>query len=392
MIKAHKIRLHPTPEQANYFARAAGTARFVFNWALAEWKAQYETGGKPNATALKKQFNAIRKEQFPWSYEVTKCAVEGAFMDVATAFRNFFEGRKAGRKIGYPKFKSKKRSHQSFYLANDKFTVGDHWIDVPKLGRVNMAEQLRFSGKILSARISKTADWWFVSVTVEVADPPSVVNTNPPVGIDVGLLRLATLSDGRRYENQRPLRHLLKKVRRLNKKLARRAKGGKNWQKTKRKLSRLHYRIACLRHDLLHKLTTEVAKIASLVAVEDLHVKGLIRNRRLSRSFSDAALGKLLDLLESKVPRTGGTLVKVDRFFPSSQLCHQCAFRREDLSLREREYACPACGYCGDRDENAALNLILEALRMFGLNLNMPSSRVATARRKTAWGPGVRPK
>jgi len=367
MIKAHKIRLHPTPEQANYFARAAGTARFVFNWALAEWKAQYETGGKPNATALKKQFNAIRKEQFPWSYEVTKCAVEGAFMDVATAFRNFFEGRKAGRKIGYPKFKSKKRSHQSFYLANDKFTVGDHWIDVPKLGRVNMAEQLRFSGKILSARISKTADWWFVSVTVEVADPPSVVNTNPPVGIDVGLLRLATLSDGRRYENQRPLRHLLKKVRRLNKKLARRAKGGKNWQKTKRKLSRLHYRIACLRHDLLHKLTTEVAKIASLVAVEDLHVKGLIRNRRLSRSFSDAALGKLLDLLESKVPRTGGTLVKVDRFFPSSQLCHQCAFRREDLSLREREHACPACGYCGDRDENASFNILNEALRLVGL-------------------------
>src|SRR6266496_2373298 len=136
MIKAHKIRLHPTPEQANYFARAAGTARFVFNWALAEWKTQ---------------FNAIRREQFPWSYEVTKCAVEGAFRDVAVAFKNFFEGRKAARRTGYPKFKSKKRSRQAFYLANDKFTVGDHWIAVPKLGRVNMAEQLRFAGKILSA-------------------------------------------------------------------------------------------------------------------------------------------------------------------------------------------------------------------------------------------------
>ena len=146
MIKAHKIRLHPTPEQAKYFARAAGTARFVFNWALAEWKTQYEAGSKPNAMALKKQFNAIRREQFPWSYEITKCAVEGAFMDVAAAFKNFFEGRKAGRKTGYPKFKSKKRSRQSFYLANDKFTVGDHWMDVPKLGRVNMAESLRFSG------------------------------------------------------------------------------------------------------------------------------------------------------------------------------------------------------------------------------------------------------
>jgi putative transposase len=365
MIKAHKIRLHPTPEQANYFARAAGLARFVFNWALSEWKSQYEAGGKPNATALKKQFNAIRREQFPWSYEVTKCVVEGAFMDVAAAFKHFFEGRKAGRQTGYPQFKSKKRSRQSFYLANDKFTVGDHWIDVPKLGRVNMAEQLRFTGKILSARISKTANWWFVSITVEM---PDVVPENhcPPVGIDVGLNRLATLSDGRRYENQGPLRHLLKRLRRLNKELARRCIGGNNWQKTKSKLARLHYRIGCRRGDVLHKLTTEVARTSGLVAVEDLHVKGLIQNRCLSRSFSDAALGTLLDLLESKVPRAGGALVKVGRFYPSSQLCHRCGSRRADLTLDERIYVCanPTCGYRGDRDENASRNILQEALRL----------------------------
>ena len=367
MIKAHKIRLHPTPEQANYFARAAGTARFVFNWALAEWKRQYEAGEKPSALALKKQFNAIRRAQFPWSYEVTKCAIEGAFMDVAAAFKNFFEGRKAGRKTGYPKFKSKKRSRQSFYLANDKFTVGDHWIDVPKLGRVNMAEKVRFTGKILSARISKTADWWFVSITVEMPDAVPE-NAHPSVGIDVGLNRLATLSDGRRYENQRPLHHLLKKLRRLNKELARRMRGSKNWQKTKSKLGRLHYRIACLRSDLLHKLTTEVSKTSSLVAVEDLHVKGLVRNRCLSRSFSDAALGKLLDLLESKVPRAGGVLVQVGRFYPSSQLCHCCGSRRADLTLDERIYVCANsdCGYTGDRDENASLNILQEALRLVG--------------------------
>jgi len=230
MIKAHNIRLHPTPEQASSFVRAAGTARFTFNWARAEWQRQYEAGGKPNAMALKKQFNAIRREQFPWTYETTKCAIEG---------------RKAGRKTGYPQFKSKKRSRQSFYLANDKFTVGDHWIVVPKVGRVNMAEALRFSGKILSARISKTADWWFVSITVELPDVVPV-NAHPPIGIDVGLNRLATLSDGRRFENQRPLRHFLRKLRRVNKALARRSKGGQNWHKTKRKLGRLHYRIACV--------------------------------------------------------------------------------------------------------------------------------------------------
>ena len=393
MIKAHKIRLHPTPEQANYFTRAAGTARFTFNWAVAEWQREYEAGGKPSALALRTHFNAIKKAQFPWVYEVTKCVVEGAFMDVAVAFKNFFEGRKAGRKIGYPKFKSKKHSRPSFYLANDKFTVGDHWIDVPKLGRVNMAEKLRFSGRILSARISKSASWWFVSITVEMPDEVPLI-THPPVGIDVGLNRLATSSGGKKFENQKPLVHHLKKMRRLNKELARRTQGGKNWLKTKEKLGRLHYEIACIRLDWLHKLTTEIAKTSGIVAVEDLHVKGLIRNRCLSRSFSDAAVGKLLDLLESKVPRHGGMLLKVDRFFPSSQLCHCCGTRKEDLTLADRIFGCPNpdCGYLGDRDENAALNILFEALRLFGLNLNMPSSIVATARRKTAWGLGVRPK
>src|SRR5947209_12894456 len=393
MIKAHKIRLNPTPEQATYFAKAAGTARYTFNWAVAEWKRQYEAGEKPSALKLRTQFHALRREQLPWTYDVTKCAIEGAFMDVAAAFNNFFEGRKAGRKTGYPKFKSKKRSRQSFYLTNDKFAVGDHWIDVPKLGRVNMAESLRFKSKILSARISKNASWWFVSITVEMPDE-MVYNQKPPVGIDVGLNRLATLSDGRWYENQRPLIHQLKKLRRLNKELARRTKGGKNWQKTKDKLGRTHYEIASLRLDWLHKLTTEIATTSGIIAVEDLHVKGLIRHRCLSRSFSDAAVGKLLDLLESKVAAQGRMLLKVDRFFPSSQLCHCCGARKTDLQLSDRVFMCPDpdCGYTGDRDENASRNIVLEALRLFGLNLNMPSSIVATARRKTAWGLGVRPK
>src|SRR2546429_8560688 len=234
MIKAHKIRLHPTPEQATYFAKAAGTARYTFNWAVAEWKRQVDAGEKPSALSLRTQFHALRREQLPWTYNVTKCAIEGAFMDVAAAFKNFFEGRKAGRRTGFPQFKSKKRSRQSFYLANDKFAVGDHWIDVPKLGRVNMAEALRFTGKILSARISKSASWWFVSITVEMPDEVISIQKHP-VGVDVGLNRLATLSDGRQYENQRPLVHQLKKLRRLNKQLARRCIGGGDRLKTKKK-------------------------------------------------------------------------------------------------------------------------------------------------------------
>jgi putative transposase len=256
-----------------------------------------------------------------------------------------------------------------------------------------MAEKRNFSGKIMSARITKRASWWFVSITVEMPDT-MVFNTNPPVGVDVGLNRLATLSDGRWFENQRPLVHQLKQLRRLNKQLARRIKGGKNWLKTKDRLGRLHYEIACMRLDWLHKLTTAIAQTSGIVAVEDLHFKGLIRNRCLARSFSDAAVGKLLVLLESKVAYQAGMLVKVDRLFPSSQLCHCCGAQKEDLTLADRVFVCPNpdCGYIGDRDENASWNILLEALRLFGLNLNGPSSAVATTRRKTAWGPGVRPK
>jgi putative transposase len=377
MIRAHKIRLHPTAEQASYFARAAGTARFVFNWGLEHWIKGYQSGQQSTALGLKKAFNAIKAEQFPWVYDVTKCAVEGAFMDLGAAFQRFFEGRAAGRKVGYPKFKTKKGSKASFYLANDKFTVGDHWLDVPKLGRVNMAETLRFKGKILSARISKRAQWWFVSISVEVPDGQHL-NQHPAVGVDVGLLRLATLSDGRRYENQAPLKPLLNKLRRVQRKLNRQQRGSHNYEKTRLKLARLHYRIACRRDDVLHKLTTDIARTSGLVGVEDLHVKGLLQNRHLARAFSDAALGRLLDLLDSKVRAAGGQVVKVGRFFPSSQRCSVCHALKRDMTLADRQFFCPHCGFAADRDFNASLNILHEAVRLYR---EQPVAVVATTRR-----------
>src|SRR5881392_2370576 len=200
MIKAHKIRLNPTDEQAVYFAKAAGTARFVWNWALAEWDRQYEAGEKPTALKLKKQFNEIRREQFPWTWEVTKNASDQPFLDLGKAFTAFFEGR-ARR----PKFKSKKRSKPSFYLANDQFELGDHRIWVPKLGWVNMADTL-----------------------------PEKKQAS--IGIDVGLNRLATLSTGEGIENQAFLKNELKKLRRTNKLLHRRKLGSKNREKARRQV------------------------------------------------------------------------------------------------------------------------------------------------------------
>jgi len=374
MIKAHKIRLNPTPEQANYFARAAGTARFVWNWALAEWNRQYEAGEKPTALKLKKQFNAIRRDQFPWTWEVTKNASDQPFLDLGKAFTAFFEGLKNGKKKGRPKFKSKKRSRASFYLANDQFELGDHRMWVPKLGWVNMAETLRFKGKVTGVRITKTADWWFASITVELPETqPDPAHPRPhAVGIDVGLNRLATLSTGEEYENQAFLKTALNKLRQANKRLHRRVKGSKNREKARRQVARLHYQITCMRDDVLHKLTTRLATCYGIIGIEDLNIKGLLKNRRLSRSFSDAALGKLLTLLTSKVQQRGGQAILVGRFFPSSKTCHGCGWKWETMGLSDRIFICqnPTCasyGFSQDRDHNAALNILYEALRLIGL-------------------------
>ena len=371
MIKAHKIRLHPTEEQQGYFAKAAGTARFVWNWALAEWNRQYEAGEKPTALSLKKQFNAIRREQFPWTWEVTKNASDQPFLDLGKAFKAFFEGLKNGKRKGRPKFKSKKRSKPSFYLANDQFELGDHRIWIPKLGWVNMAENLRFQGKVTGARITKTADWWFVSITVELPDERPD-KRRAAVGIDVGLNRLATLSTAEGYENQAFLKTSLKKLRQANKRLHRRKPGSKNREKARRQVARVHYRISCMREDVLHKLTTRVASCYGMVGIEDLNLKGLFKNRRLSRSFSDAALGKLLTLLTSKVEQRGGQVIKVGRFFPSSKTCHGCGWKWEDMELSDRIFLCQnvECVYyqrAQDRDHNASQNILCEALRLIGL-------------------------
>ena len=366
MIKAHKIRLNPTPEQVTYFAKAAGTARFVWNWALAEWNRQYEAGEKPTALKLKKQFNEIRREQFPWTWEVTKNASDQPILDLGKAFTAFFEGR-ARR----PRFKSKKRSKASFYLANDQFELGDHRIWVPKLGWVNMAENLRFTGKVTGARITKTADWWFVSIQVEIPDAVAV-NRPAAVGIDVGLNRLATLSTGEGVENQAFLKTALGKLRQANKRLHRRKPGSKNREKARRQVARLHYHITCMRDDVLHKLTTRLANCYGIIGIEDLNLKGLLKNRRLSRAFSDAALGKLLSLLDAKVEQRGGQVIKVGRFFPSSKTCHGCGWKWETMTLKDRVFVCqnPSCPYYQlpqDRDHNASQNILREALHLIGL-------------------------
>lgn len=364
IMRTHKIRLNPTPEQDVYFRKCCGICRFSFNWALARWKEQKALGVKEcGPMALKKEFNAIKHERFPWVYEVTKCAAETAFFDLASAMKNYYDsknGKRKGDKIGFPDFKSKKNSKQSFGLANYIVKVKDYTIKIQKLGVVNMSECLRFDGKIMSLRIVKESDGhWYVSICVEMEEKEREKNGNA-VGIDLGIKSLAVLSDGKVYENQVLLRKSLAKLKRLNRQLSRRKQGSQRWYKAKEELGKFHAKIANKRKDILHKMTTEITNQYETVIMENLNVAGMVKNHHLALSLSDAALGEIGRQLTYKAQQ----LVKVDQWFPSSRMCEMCGVKNEELTLADRTFVCPSCGHTEDRDFHAAKNILVQGLRM----------------------------
>lgn len=366
MQRAHKIRLNPSVEQMQWLLQACGMARFVFNWGLAEWKRQYEVGEKPSAYKLKKQFNAIRREQFPWSYDVSKNAVDTGFLNLDAAFKNFFRRCKnSDTKKGYPRFKSKRRSRKSFRMDGGRVKLDGHWLKLEKLGEpINMAEVLRFDGKIKSVTISEDAGHWYAAVNVEV-EPPEHEHPQESVGIDVGIKTLAVLSDGREFENQKPLRSELRKLRRLNRELSRRQEGSSRRNRTRQRLTRLHRSIANRRLDYQHKMTTEIASTYQVIGVEDLNVAGMLRNHKLALSIADAGFGEIRRQLSYKSEWYGGVLAEVDRFFPSSKTCRFCGCINSDLTLADRTWICD-CGAVLNRDQNAALNIERQALKLLG--------------------------
>jgi putative transposase len=369
MIKAHKIRLNPSPEQEHYFRKAAGTARFVYNWGLAEWQRHKAAhpGQEHGVMAIKKDFNALKGQQYPWVYEVAKDVAEGAFTNLSAALKNYFDsrnGKRAGTKVGFPRFKSKKDRRQSFHLNNDKFRVNDHSLYVPKLGWVNMAEALRFEGKIMGAVVSRAAGRWYVSISVEMNQPVSFIFLRDSAGMDMGLRRLVVLSDGTQYENQVLLRSELTHLKRLSRRLSRRQKGSTRWWRAKDQLARYHERIANRRADHLHKLTTELASTYAVLGMEDLNVVGMLRNHHLALSLADASFGEIRRQLQYKSDWFGGRMVVIDRFYPSSQLCSVCGVKNPGLRLEDREWTCQNCGMHHDRDANAARNIHAEALRL----------------------------
>jgi putative transposase len=403
MQLTHKIALTPTVEQEAYFRRAAGCARFVWNAALAEWNRQDAAGGRPNAMAMKRAFNHTKYQVFPWLAEIHRDAHAQPFAHLAKAWARFFADLAAGArvaptdraarrrlrargiKLAYtPTFKKKGQARDSFYVANDKCALvddqGQPAIRLPKVGLVRLTERLRFGGKILGVTVSRTAARWFVALQLEV---PETLARQPRVadgveGVDLGLKAAATLASGEAVAAPKPLRRALRRLRIHSRRLSRKVEAAKrrlgqpkqamtpkgvrllrsaNRRKAAERLAALYARVANLRADFTHKLTTRLCRENQALGLEDLCVHGMLANDRLARAVSDVGFYEIRRQLAYKARRYGTQVVVADRFYPSSKTCSRCGAVLDALPLSVRAWVCPACGASHDRDHNAACNL-----------------------------------
>jgi len=330
----------------------------------------------PNISMLNEMLNAAKKEKYPWMYDVSKCASQQAVKNLGKAFERWW--RKLAK---HPKHHSK-RKHNSFYLENTHAKVDNEagTVKIAKLpSPVRLKEKLRFKGRVLSATVSLQAGRWFISFAVEVeptilprsssyagfAAPAEENQTagsasacSGATGLDLGITTLATLSNGEKFEGPRALKRYLKKLKRLSRAFSRKKKKSKGKERARLEIAELHFRIACIRKDALHKLTTEIANRFHTVYMEDLNVKGMSKNGKLARHILDMGFFELKRQLGYKLQERGGRLLLVDRWYPSSKKCSACGHTLDELPLSVREWTCPVCGAVHDRDVNAAVNLL----------------------------------
>lgn len=353
VILSHKIELKPNEQQTIYFKKACGCARLAYNWAIAKRDSDYQTGVKSSGMQIKKEFNAIKREQFPFITEVTKCAPENALLNACVAFDRFF--KKQGQ---HPQFHKKGR-HDSFVVDNTKFKVDDRRVNLPKLGWVKLTETLRFQGRILSATISRQAHKWFISIAVDLntENNRSTCENQAVVGVDLGIKSFATLSTGEVFASPKPLKANLKKLKRKQRQLCRKVKGSSNREKAKDKVARLHYRIACIRKDFLNKLTTYLCKNFLVISIEDLATSNMLKNHNLARAISDMGWYEFKRQLQYKAAIYGSVIRVINRFEATSKTCSHCGWKKTDLTLGDRIFRCESCGLEIDRDLNASMNI-----------------------------------
>lgn len=384
MIKALKVRLYPTKRQEELMFKSAGVARFSYNWGLAFLNKYYEENNKTlSINELRKEFTKIRNdEEFSWLKEVSSEIPQQALKDLGESFKKFFR-----KEASFPKFKKKGKCEVSFFHLNNKFIVKGKYIKIEKIGYVKMKDEGRLpignykrdKIKVLNPRIKFNGRFWYLSLSLEIEDKSDTYLTDERIGVDLGIKDLAIVSNiDKPFKNinkSKEVKRLNKKLKRLQKQVSRKydklrsgntfKKGEKlsktqNIIKTEKQIKLVHKKIADIRLNHIHQTTNTIVKTKPCrVVVEDLNVKGMMKNKHLSKAISEQCFNKFIAILEYKCKWNGIEFVKADRFYPSSKTCSCCGTIKKDLRLKDRTYICsnPKCNLIIDRDKNASINL-----------------------------------
>jgi putative transposase len=357
-LKAYKFRFYPTAEQRHQLAVEFGNARFVWNRCLAlrsqAWEERQE---RHNYVSLNRQVTEWKRTEFPWLADSAACCLTQGLMDQDRAFKNFFEKR--GR---YPRFKSRYDRQAVRYQLDQRqiertYRAGT-FLKLPKLGLLKIRWSQIPAGAPKMATVSKTPDGrYFVSFACEV-EIALLPLTGKAVGVDLGIKDVAVTSDGWKSGNPKHLKRRLRHLKRQQRRLSRMQKGSNRRRRQRLKVARIHARIAASRMDFLHKTTTKIVRRADGIALEDLHVKGMVQNHALAGAISDVGMGEFRRQIEYKAAWYGRTVEVIDRFAPTSKTCSECGVVQDKMPLKVRQWTCTDCGTVHDRDVNAAINIL----------------------------------
>ena len=367
LIKAFKFRIYPTAQQMEQFAKTFGCCRFVYNYYLAKAIDDYESGRKFSSVFdNQKALTQLKKQpEFQFLREADSQALNNALAHLGQAYSRFFS-----KQNGYPKFKRKAhaQSYKVSVTGPKDLAIVDRKIYVPKVGWVRIRQHRPSDGRVVSGTISKTAAGkYFISLTCKDCQVDRLPTTGSSIGLDLGVKSFAVTSTGEEIDNPKNLAAALKQLGRAQRKLARKQRGSANYDKQRVRVARIHESISNRRKDFLHKVSTQLIKNHDLIAVEDLAVSNLLQsgNRGLSRSIADTGWSAFVSFLSYKAEWYGKRVIKVDRFFPSSQICSNCGTKNPEVkNLGIRVWACPNCGTHHDRDHNAAINILCEGQRL----------------------------
>jgi putative transposase len=362
MYKAYKYRIYPTREQETLLTKSFGCARWFWNYALNLCQETYKATGKGLTRGYIQGLLPALKKEYEWLTEPYSQCLQVVALNLSTAYKNFFDKRAM-----LPKFKSKHGRQSISYPQNVKFD-GDK-INLPKIGLVHCQRHRDFEGDIKTVTVSRNPDGkHFVSVLVDdgKADP-ELVPVDKAIGIDVGLTHFAITSDGSKFGNPKFFVKHQRNLKRKQQKLSKKKKGSQNRKKERLVVAKVHAKIARCREDFLHKLSRKIVNENQVIAVENLNIKGMVKNHNLAKAISDVGWGMFCTMLKYKAESEGKQYIEIDRWFPSSKTCHVCLNRVDNLTLDVRAWTCKHCGTHHDRDVNAAINIRNEALRILRL-------------------------